>query len=73
MSTLRKVPELSLLSFVKGERTEKLRFVDEIFRGLKDYGFIVLKDHTVDEKVTKKSYELVHEFFQLDTQTKIYL
>lgn len=70
MDALRKVPELSLLSFVNGGNTEKARFVDQLFTGLKDYGFIVLVDHTVDEKVTAKAYDLVHSFFQLPKEVK---
>jgi isopenicillin N synthase-like dioxygenase len=66
----RKVPELSLLSYVNGSNTEKTRFVDNLFAGLKDYGFIVLVDHTVDEKVTKNAYELIHAFFQMEKEIK---
>ncbi len=70
MSPMRRVPELSLLSFVNGSATDRARFVDNLFAGLKDYGFIVLVDHTVDEKITKRAYEHIHEFFQLPTETK---
>ena len=70
MDTIRKVPELSLMSFVNGSNTDKTRFVDNLFSGLKDYGFIVLVDHPVDYKLTQKAYELIHEFFQLPVETK---
>lgn len=70
MDAIRKVPELSLMSFVNGTNTDKTRFVDDLFRGLKDYGFIVLEDHPVDNKLTAKAYDLIHEFFQLPEATK---
>jgi isopenicillin N synthase-like dioxygenase len=70
MDTERKVPELSLMSFVDGTNTDKARFSDNLFRGLKDYGFIVLVDHPVDHKLTTKAYQLIHEFFQLPVETK---
>ncbi len=70
MSTLRKVPTLSLMSFVNGSNTDKQRFVDNLFLGLKDYGFIILEDHLVDQKLVDKAYENVHQFFQLPTETK---
>lgn len=70
MDQTRKVPELSLLSYVNGTSTDKTRFVDNLFAGLKDYGFIVLVDHTVDEKVTKRAYELIHAFFQMEKEVK---
>ncbi|MGE3611583.1 MAG: isopenicillin N synthase family dioxygenase [Bacteriovoracaceae bacterium] len=70
MDTIRKVPELSLMSFLNGSNTDKQRFVDNLFSGLKDYGFIVLVDHPVDHKITDKAYNLIHEFFQLPEATK---
>jgi isopenicillin N synthase-like dioxygenase len=70
MDAIRKVPELSLMSFVNGSNTDKIRFVDNLFTGLKDYGFIVLVDHPVDHKLTTKAYDLIHQFFQLPTETK---
>jgi isopenicillin N synthase-like dioxygenase len=70
MDAIRKVPELSLMSFVNGTNNDKVRFTNDLFRGLKDYGFIVLIDHPVDYKLTTKAYDLVHEFFQLPEATK---
>lgn len=70
MDAIRKVPELSLMSFVNGTNTDKTRFVDNLFRGLKDYGFIVLVDHPVDYKLTSKAYDLMHQFFMLPTDVK---
>lgn len=70
MQTNRKVPTLSLMSFVNGTNTDKQRFVDNLFLGLKDYGFIILEDHLVDQKLVDKAYECVHQFFQLPTDVK---
>ena len=68
--TLRKVPELSLLSYVEGNATERAKFVDQLFSGIKDYGFIILTDHTVQESVIEKGYKAVQDFFALDEETK---
>lgn len=70
MDAIRKVPELSLMSFVNGTNNDKVKFTNELFRGLKDYGFIVLVDHPVDYSLTSKAYDLVHEFFQQPTEIK---
>lgn len=70
MDTIRKVPELSLMSFVNGTNNDKVKFTNDLFRGLKDYGFIILVDHPVDYSLTSKAYDLVHEFFQLPEATK---
>jgi isopenicillin N synthase-like dioxygenase len=71
MSDFRKVPELSLLSYVNGEQNDKIKFVDQLFSGIKDYGFINLIDHVVEQKVIDNAYESVHEFFQLSEQDKL--
>ncbi|MFP5384724.1 MAG: isopenicillin N synthase family dioxygenase [Bacteriovoracia bacterium] len=70
MDAIRKVPELSLMSFVNGTTNDKVKFSNELFRGLKDYGFIVLVDHPVDYSTTSRAYDLVHEFFQLPEAVK---
>jgi isopenicillin N synthase-like dioxygenase len=67
----RKVPELSLLSYVNGDTNDQVKFVDQLFSGLKDYGFIVLKDHTVDQKKVDLAYEYIHEFYSLPTDKKM--
>lgn len=70
MDAIRKVPELSLMSFVNGTNNDKVKFTNELFRGLKDYGFIVLVDHPVEYSLTSKAYDLVHEFFHLSDEVK---
>ncbi|HLT22238.1 MAG TPA: 2-oxoglutarate and iron-dependent oxygenase domain-containing protein [Bacteriovoracaceae bacterium] len=70
MDTLRKVPELSLMSFLNGSNNDKVTFVNNLFSGLKDYGFIILVDHPVDSVLTGKAYDLIHEFFQLPVEKK---
>ncbi len=68
---MRKVPELSLLSYVNGTSADQIKFVDDIFTGLKDYGFIILKDHTIEQKKIDRAYALVQEFFHLPLETKM--
>lgn len=70
-NAVRMVPEISLLSYVNGSEADKVKFVDDLFGGLKEYGFIILKDHTVDQKKVDKAYDLVHEFFHLPLETKM--
>lgn len=71
MSTERRVPELSLNSYIEGSQTDRIRFIDNFFLGLKDYGFIVLKDHPVSDHLLNRAYSLVEEFFVLPTETKL--
>ena len=71
LETLRKVPELSLLSYVNGNSTEQAKFVDLLFNGIKDYGFIILTDHTVDKEKVDLAYDLSHELFNLNLENKM--
>lgn len=61
----RRVAELSLLSFVKGSPLDKQKFIDDFYRGIVDYGFIILTDHIVDQALVDKAYELSHQLFSL--------
>lgn len=70
-STLRKVPTLSLRSYTEGEKTDQLKFIDQLFHGIKDYGFIVLKDHDVEVELLQKSYQMLQEFYALPTESKL--
>ena len=66
----RQVPELSLNNYIEGSFNDRTRFIDEFFSGLKDYGFIVLKDHPVSDELLNRAYALVQEFFALDAAHK---
>ena len=68
--SLRKVPELSLMSYINGSEDEKNTFVKNLFNGIKDYGFIILTDHSVKESVISAGYKAVQDFFALDEETK---
>ncbi len=67
----RKVPELSLNSYLEGSTTDQQRFIDDFFVGLKDYGFIVLKDHPVPTPLLEGSYALLEELFALPADAKM--
>jgi len=67
---MRKVPELNLLAYTAGTPNDKIRFVDDLFRGLKDYGFIILSEHFVAQKKVDDAYTLLQEFFNLPSETK---
>lgn len=66
----RKVPELSLLSYVNGGPAEQAKFVDQLFTGIKDYGFIILTDHTLTQDVIDNGYNAVKKFFALSEEEK---
>jgi isopenicillin N synthase-like dioxygenase len=71
IATLRQVPVLSLSNYLSGSTTDKLIFVDNLYRGLVDYGFIILEDHPVDQKKVDQAYSMMHEFFHLPLELKL--
>ena len=64
--TLRAVPRLSLLDYLSKDETKKACLFEE----LKEYGFIILKDHPIDQSKVDRAYELNHKFFQLPIEQK---
>jgi len=67
---MNKVLELSLAAYTQGGNSDKNKFIDDLYRGLTEYGFIVLKDHPISEELLKKAYALSEEFFEKDRKTK---
>ncbi len=70
MSLLTNVPELSLEQFTDGNDADKSKFIDDLFTGLKYFGFIIIKDHPVPIPLLDKAYELSEKLFSLDVETK---
>lgn len=70
MSTLRKVPTLSLADYTHGSLDQKRNFVEKLYSGIVDYGFIILKDHGVSHELQKKAYSVLADFFQLPEKEK---
>ena len=69
----RKVPELDFESYLKGTASEKTSFVENLYDGLVDYGFIILNNHPLKEKQIQDSYKQVMDFFSLPlSQRKVF-
>ena len=67
---MQKVPELSLRAYSSGNVSERGRFIDLLFSGLKEYGFIILKDHPIDVGLLHKAYRLSERLFSLSVTSK---
>ncbi|MCB0411284.1 MAG: isopenicillin N synthase family oxygenase [Bdellovibrionales bacterium] len=64
------VPELRLSDYLEGNETLKDKFTSDLFRGLKNFGFIIIKDHPIPLSLLKKAYELSEKLFALPEETK---
>lgn len=69
--TLRKVPTLSLKDYTHGSEEQKNQFILGLFNGIKDYGFIILKDHPVRAELINRAYEILEAFYKLPTEAKL--
>jgi isopenicillin N synthase-like dioxygenase len=67
---MRQVPELRLSDYLSEDQSLKRRFIESLFVGLKEYGFIVLKDHPISTPLLEKAYRLVEELFNLPLDVK---
>ena len=66
----RKVPTLDFSDYQKEETKDS--FIKDFHAGLQDYGFVVLKDHPVSNKLIKDVYTQMEEFFvqEFDKKSK---
>lgn len=67
---IRKVPTLSLRDYTHGGQVEKTKFIDQLFLGMKDYGFVILKDHPVESSLLSRAYQLLEDFYKLPQAVK---
>jgi isopenicillin N synthase-like dioxygenase len=70
-STLRQVPTLSLGAYLHGSESDKVQFIEQLFSGIKDYGFIILKDHSVESSLLTEAYQVLEKFYALPEKKKL--
>lgn len=70
-SVKREVPTLSLSSYTEGSETEQKHFIEQLYIGLKDYGFIILKDHGIEQSLFDQAYAMLEKFYALPTEAKM--
>ena len=67
----RKVPELSLATYLVGNDADKVSFETALFDGLRDYGFVILTDHNIGSTLLDDAYRLSEAVFGLPQDVKI--
>ena len=65
-----KVPTLSLKDFTSASEEKRQRFVTDLFQGLKQFGFIILRDHPVSLSLLRTAYALSEKLFALPEEKK---
>lgn len=64
------IPLLSLHDYTHGTPAQRERFVRQFGDGLKEFGFISLRDHGVDDGLIRRTYADAEAFFKLPVETK---
>lgn len=66
----RQVPAISLSAYTDGRVEEKNKFIRDLYNSFHEFGFVVIKDHPIDNDLLDHAYELSEEFFSLPEATK---
>ncbi|MCB0391670.1 MAG: isopenicillin N synthase family oxygenase [Bdellovibrionales bacterium] len=71
MKRLERVPELRLRDFIEGDTQLRNAFIEDLYQGLKYFGFIILKDHPIPLELLNKAYEQSEALFKLREYQKL--
>lgn len=67
---IKRVPELSLKAYTHGDAASRAAFSEDLYRGLREYGFFTLADHNVSPDLLEQAYDLSARLFALPEATK---
>ncbi|NBB14565.1 isopenicillin N synthase family oxygenase [Caulobacter sp. SLTY] len=67
---IKRVPELSLKAYTHGDAASRAAFCEDLYRGLREYGFFTLADHNVSPDLLEQAYDLSARLFALPEATK---
>lgn len=70
MTDLTTVPELSLAAYTQGDEETRTNFQQALYAGFRHFGFIILKDHGIDETLLQRAYDLSASYFALPEDEK---
>lgn len=68
--SIRKVPALSLKEYLSQDPVKKEKFAKDLYNSFKEYGFVVLKDHTIPEDLMTRVFKAQSDFFNLPVDLK---
>jgi isopenicillin N synthase-like dioxygenase len=64
------IPVVSLQDFLSDSVSAKNNFIEQVGKGLTDYGFFVLVEHGIDQDLLNASYQQTRELFALSEENK---
>lgn len=67
------IPSVDMADYLSGNFVLKQKFIQELGRAYEEYGFVKVKNHGIDQKLIKRLYKRVSQFFgQTDDVKKNY-
>ncbi|WP_342379289.1 isopenicillin N synthase family oxygenase [Myxococcus stipitatus] len=69
-STARRIPLIDLSHYRSGTPTERARFVHTFGEGLREFGFVSMVGHGIDDGLIRRTYADVEKLFQLPDDVK---
>ncbi len=64
------VPSLDLADFTSGDLQRKQKFVDALGAAYSNIGFVAVKNHYLNDALSKQLYDVIQEFFSLPDEVK---
>lgn len=64
------VPSLDLADFTSGSDEARRKFVSDLGQAYNNIGFVAIKNHYLDEALSKKLYDAIQKFFALSDDIK---
>lgn len=69
--SLETIAVLDLQDFLSGDEKRRERFIRELGDSLREFGFFAIGNHGVEQSLIDQNYDLMDQFFQLPTETKL--
>jgi isopenicillin N synthase-like dioxygenase len=69
-SSARSIPVVRLTDYVRGNPRERARFVQVFGDALKEFGFVSVMDHGVEDALIRRTYADIESFFRLPETVK---
>jgi isopenicillin N synthase-like dioxygenase len=70
MSSSRRIPTVQLSDYTQGTAESRARFVRTFGDGIKEFGFVTVADHGIDDGLIRRTYADVEKLFKLPEATK---
>jgi isopenicillin N synthase-like dioxygenase len=67
---MKNIPSVDLIEFLSDDPSEKEKFIQRIGKAYEEIGFVALKGHFLNDKLTESLYIKVKEFYDLSSNIK---